>query len=201
MLRLRDIMTTELVTLDPELSLRDAMSTLATKHLSGAPVVSGSTVVGVISLSDLADFAATLPGVPSMREASPEPLDFEIDEDLGEGDEPAGLFYSEMWDDTGADLVERFAESTGPEWNALEEHTVEEAMTRALKALPPDTLVDRAAEFMRREGVHRVLVMDGDALLGIVSAKDIADAVGEHKLVACTYVFNKGAERDERGWE
>ncbi len=42
MLRLRDIMTTELVTVAPELSLRDAMELLVTSHVSGAPVVAST---------------------------------------------------------------------------------------------------------------------------------------------------------------
>ena len=49
MLRLRDIMTTELLTFSPETSVRDAMESLAAKHVSGAPVVAGTKVVGVVS--------------------------------------------------------------------------------------------------------------------------------------------------------
>lgn len=58
MLRLRDIMTTELVTVSPELSLRDAMELLVTSHVSGAPVVAQHRVVGVVSATDLLGFAA-----------------------------------------------------------------------------------------------------------------------------------------------
>jgi CBS domain-containing protein len=58
MLRVRDIMTTDVVTLSPDLSLRDAMALLTRRHISGAPVVSAGRVVGVASLTDFADFAA-----------------------------------------------------------------------------------------------------------------------------------------------
>ena len=56
MLTVRDIMTTEVVTLTPEATLRDAMEALSTNHLSGVPVVSGERVVGVISMTDILSF-------------------------------------------------------------------------------------------------------------------------------------------------
>ena len=56
MLTVRDIMTTEVVTLTPEATLRDAMEALSTNHLSGVPVVAGERVVGVISMSDILSF-------------------------------------------------------------------------------------------------------------------------------------------------
>ncbi|MGH7713105.1 MAG: CBS domain-containing protein, partial [Gemmatimonadaceae bacterium] len=58
-------MTTDVLSVSPELSVRDAMALLASRHVSGAPVVTGGKVVGVISSTDLLDFAASLPGVPS----------------------------------------------------------------------------------------------------------------------------------------
>lgn len=201
MLRLRDIMATDLLTVAPELTLRDAMELLVARHVSGAPVVAGARVVGVISLNDLVTFAASAPGVPTEREEPAEPGDTEAAGEPIEGDEPAGLFYSELWADAGADVSARIAAPSGPEWNALEEHTVEEVMSRSIIALPPETPIDKAAELMRTDGVHRVLVMDGGALLGLASASDIADAVADHKVGTRTFVFGRKAERDERGWQ
>ena len=40
-LRLRDIMTTDALTVTPETTVREAMELLARHHVSGAPVVSG----------------------------------------------------------------------------------------------------------------------------------------------------------------
>ena len=70
MLRLRDIMTTDVLTVSPELTIRDAMALLSTRHVSGAPVVASGKVVGVLSGTDLLEFAAALPGVPSQRPES-----------------------------------------------------------------------------------------------------------------------------------
>src|SRR5215510_1466519 len=64
MLRVRDIMSTEVVTVPPDLTLQDTIELLTTKHVTGAPVVAGDRIVGVISATDLLSFAATTPGVP-----------------------------------------------------------------------------------------------------------------------------------------
>lgn len=189
MLRLRDIMTTEVVTLSPELALRDAMALLATRHLSGAPVVAGGKVVGVISATDLMEFTASLPSLPTSRAEPDEVEDWQIPAlELGE-DEVPEAYFAEMWEDAGADTSTRMSEPEGPEWNALDEHTVAEAMTRSLFALPPGTAVEFAAYRMRAIGVHRVLVMQGDILVGIVTTKDIANAVADRKLTTRTFVF------------
>src|SRR5687767_504781 len=67
MLRLRDIMTREVVTVAPDLSVRDAMELLTSRHISGAPVLSNRKIVGVVSLTDLAELASGSPGVPTER--------------------------------------------------------------------------------------------------------------------------------------
>jgi len=193
MLRLNEIMTRDIVTLSPEHTLREAMSILTSRHISGAPVVSNSAVVGVISLTDLAEFAASDSGVPTER---PEPTEWGDDPapvDLPEGEEPSSNYFQQLWDDAGADVTDRIGAPDGPEWNALEAHVVGEAMTRDVQFLPPEASVQEAAKFMRTAAIHRVLVMANDQLLGVVTTKDIADAVADHKLTNHTFVF--GAPR------
>ena len=108
---------------------------------------------------------------------------------------PASAFFSEMWDDAGADTSERMSSLAGPEWNVLEEHDVSEVMTRTpLVTLPPDADVELAAELMRRDGIHRVLVTEGETLVGIVSALDVAKAAADHRLTRRTYVFNRDGD-------
>jgi CBS domain-containing protein len=204
MLKLRDVMSTDVVILPPEATLRAAMDLLTARHISGAPVVAGHDVVGVISATDLLRFAAAMPGVPTARPGAEPEAD--LDEgaaapDWGPEDQPPAAFFADFWEDAGADVSERFTEVSGPEWDVLEEHTVSEAMNPTILSMPSNTTVDRAADYMRSAGVHRLLVMDEGVLAGIVSTKDIADAVADHKLSTRTYVFGARAERDERGWE
>ena len=46
---------------------------------------------------------------------------------------------------------------------------------------------------MQRVGVHRVLVMEGDALVGIVSSLDLVKAVAARKVPGRTLVFGRPA--------
>jgi len=200
MLRLRDIMTAEVLTVPPELTIRDAMSLFATRHVSGAPVVASGKVMGVVSATDLMEFASSLPGVPSQRPDDDDADEWQrIDDEILE-EEPPIAFFAENWENAGADVSERMSTVGGPEWNALEEHTVAEAMTRDVFWLAPDTAVELAADKMRESGVHRVLVMKDDALLGIVTTRDIANAVADHKLTAHRYVFPPKADLNGGDW-
>ena len=47
---------------------------------------------------------------------------------------------------------------------------------------PPDAPLHTAAQYMGRSGVHRVLVMSSDELLGIVTTMDITQTVARLQL-------------------
>ena len=199
MLRLRDIMTTELVTVSPELSLRDAMELFVAAHVSGAPVMAQQRVVGVVSVTDLLGFVAAAPGVRDESRFDPSLEELETEAELGEGDEPMANWFVDLPTHEASDVVEHINE-TGSRRLTIDrfaEHTVSEVMNDNVCSLPGTTRVDEAADYMRKAGIHRVLVMDDGALVGIVSMKDIADAVADHKLTERTYVFG-GKSADER---
>lgn len=177
----RDIMTDRLVVVSPDLTLRDLADLLATEHLSGAPVVSGSRPVGIVTLDDIISFQASLPVVPTSTESEEPSWDEEPEpepEAQVEG-EPGGAFFLDSWADVGADVAERFAAVRGPEWDLLGEHTVAEAMSRRLATIGAEDPVEEAARRMVAANIHRLLVLDGDRLCGIVTTTDITRAVAE----------------------
>lgn len=204
MLKLRDIMTTDVVTVGPDTTLRDAADLLARHHVSGCPVIEGGKVVGLVSASDILSFAAEQPGTPTER---PVGADWgEWDElspatEAESEDEPPGTWFTDLWSDVGEDVTERMAQVGSAEWNALDEHTVAEVMTRRLWRLGPDEDVERAVALMNARSVHRVIVMDGERLAGVVSTMDIARSVADHRLGARSYVFNNDRDFDGRGFE
>jgi len=200
MVRLRDIMTTELVTVAPELSLRDAMELFVTRHVSGAPVVAQNRVVGVVSVTDLLTFAAGVTAEPDDTRTDRSWEGLESDAEHVEGDEPTASWFVEMRVDEEADVTEHFREmgTRRAEWDRFAEHTVSELMNDNVCSLPSQTRVDEAADFMRNAAIHRVLVMDDGVLVGIVSMKDIADAVADHKLTERTYVFGAAPTFERR---
>ena len=201
MLRVREIMTSSVVSVTPETPVRDAIELLATRHLSGAPVISGGRVVGVVSATDLMTFLAQLPGVPAER-----PAEDELDDDVAIGADEAdseavwqASYFAELWDDVGVNTTTRFESSASPEWDVLADHDVSEVMTRSpIHAVRPDDSAEHAARLMQSESIHRVLVVDGEELVGIVSALDITKAAADHRFSTHTYVFNHDQDFRDR---
>jgi CBS domain-containing protein len=179
MLWLKDIMSTDLLKLTPETSIREAMELLVRRHVSGAPVMDGDRVVGIVTETDLMAFLSAMPGVPTERDSADDVWDGPlIVHDVEVEAEPPSVFFADLWDDAGADVTTRLTSVDGPEWNILEEHDVSEAMTRApIVALSSDAGIEEAARLMGEKGIHRVLVAEGDTIVGIVSTTDLAKVV------------------------
>jgi CBS domain-containing protein len=198
MLRVRDIMTTDVKTLSPQSTLREAMELFAHEHVSGAPVITGGAVVGVVTSTDLLSFAATLRGTPADRDGAPEAdlLSDAAEDERDELDEVAApsAYFSELWESSGEAAAGEARIAGSSEWDALDDHDVSEVMTRDVWTLPSTAHAREAADMMREHGIHRVLVTDDGALAGIVTALDIARATSERKFQNRAYVF--GAGRD-----
>lgn len=190
MLKLRDIMTRDVATVTTDMTVRDAMGVLTSRHVSGAPVIEGERVVGVVTAADLLALVATVPSVP--RSADRPSEDAEPPDrapDIPETSSVRDAFYTELWTEPPPEgSVDEPGEMR--DWSALDEHTVREAMNDAVISLPPDAAVTDAAERIRAAAIHRVLVVDGERLEGIVSVLDIARAVADHRITSREYVFH-----------
>jgi CBS domain-containing protein len=206
MLRLRDIMTTDVVAVTPTTTLREAAELFSARHIGGAPVLDGAAVVGVVSASDILAFVASTPEGErggAGESAEPDEADGWDDRSAWEaGDDPTARFFTARWDDSGSEVVEQFAEGSmgAHEWDALDAHTVAEVMTRDVVALPPSAPVSAAAARMRAADVHRVIVLERGLVRGVVTTTDIARAVADGRAVRRTYVFDASpVERDHDG--
>jgi len=179
MLTLREIMSAEPVTVGPESTLREVADLLASRSISGVPVVSDSgDVVGVVSASDVLAFTANLPGVPLQRD------DLSDWEDLPRTDdeETGADFYTDYWGDAGANVVSRMNGAEGPEWDILDEHSVAEIMTRRLQTMDAGVDVRTAALRMVEARVHRLLVVQEQRLVGVVTTMDMVKAIANGAL-------------------
>lgn len=191
MLRVRDIMTSRVVTLSPSQSLRDAVEALVSYRIGGAPVVDGERVVGVLSAPDILEFESVTPpaeGSPEEEEggdAADGVREWEEDEAL------SSSYFTDWWPDEGPDVAERFASDRGSQWDHLADHTVGEVMSRTICTVDGRTEVSYAAQRMLAAGAQRALVMDEGTLVGILTTTDIVRAVAEHRLTVRQYVFEK----------
>jgi CBS domain-containing protein len=187
MLKVRDMMTSEPITVTPGTSLREAMELFTREHISGAPVSSGGKLVGVISASDLLAFAAAPPEAARGPDAEAEfddlsDMDDDASVELGDDALSDGSFFTDMLNDADTDVDMRFAAMTDPNVDVLDEYTVADAMTTAVKTIGPDESATAAARLMQRTQLHRLLVMEHGRLAGIVSTTDLNRAVAERRL-------------------
>jgi len=192
MLQVRDVMTRDVITVSPEHTLREAMEVLSRNHVTGAPVLSGQSVVGVVSGSDLMEFAAAL---PPLSDAELEPLDNDSVEEEFDGvdddtDAREASWFAARWREESPDVNDRITDAGTSTWTALDEHTVSDVMTRGVVSIRPTVSLAAAADLMRRKRLHRVLVMDGETMLGILSTTDIVAAVADGRLTRTRWVFN-----------
>lgn len=141
------VMQSQVTTLRPELTARDAERILAEHRLSGAPVVDeAGRVLGVVSQSDLVRLDAQPPSTAK-----------------------AGAFFSDVAEYD--DLASLPADESMVRVDAL--------MSRDVVAVAPSDPLAKAARLMRQYGIHRVLVVEGGSLRGIVSALDLLVAIAE----------------------
>jgi CBS domain-containing protein len=188
MLTVGDLMRAGPLTLEPEESLRAAVDVLVASGTGGAPVVSGAELVGVISLSDILAFEADVPRLALYRADAQGIVghgfdgDPDADSSSDDGDAETGRWFTDMWDGESVDAASRFVRSEGAEWNALDEHSVSEVMTRKVVSVPPDMPIREAAAVMDRAGVHRLVVTELGALVGVLGARDIVHALARGEL-------------------
>jgi CBS domain-containing protein len=161
--RARDLMRTEVVTLSPDATIREAVETLQDDKLGGVPVLDGSEkVVGFLSLADIAriehlqgDRVAESRGDRQLANPIGEALEEESvdDEEFGGRDD-----YS-------------------PEM--LGHETVGQWMTRGVVSVPPSATLKEVCATMVRESVHRLVVLERGRLKGIISTMDVVRHLAE----------------------
>ena len=182
MVTLKEIMSSDVVTVTPDMSLKEVADVFVSEHITGAPVVRSERLVGVISTTDLLELEPY--EMRSRAEAPPE-VDWEdwTPVDAGGENEPTSFYFTELWARVGPDALEQFRASDAAETTVLDERTVSDVMTRGVHGLPPGADVRDAAGYMLEHGIHRVLVLENGKLVGMVTTTDVMRAVAQRGLV------------------
>jgi CBS-domain-containing membrane protein len=143
MLTARDIMTREVVTIQPEASVEDLAKLLAEHRIGGAPVLDKSGVlVGVVTQSDLVQRSRDLELPPALNI-----LDLHL--------------FLEM----PSHFKRRLEKLLG--------NRVKDVMTGNPITVAPDTPVNEIARLMTSKGVHTLPVLEDGKLVGIVGKLDL----------------------------
>ncbi len=143
----KDIMTSEVITVSPEMPVEQLAKLFWEKRISGAPVMDGDgKLVGVVTESDLIDQAKRLhiPTAIAVLEA---------------------VIYLER----GRKVEE--------ELNKMAGSTVNDICTHEPATVAPDTPLDEIATIMAEKHLHTLPVMENGRLVGVVGKADIIRAL------------------------
>ena len=143
MLKVKDIMTREIITVSPETEIVNAAKILLEKRINGLPVIDAfGRLVGVLCQSDLVAQQMSIP-IPSVFT-------------LLDGYIPLTIIKR----------IDKEVEKIA----AL---TVKQAMTPNPVTVGPETDIADVAKLMVDKKYHTLPVMEGDKVIGIVGKKDV----------------------------
>ena len=143
MIKAKDIMTTEIITVSPETEITQAANLLLEKRINGVPVVNAAgELVGILCQSDLIAQQKSIP-IPSLFTL----LDGYI-----------SLKTSKRMDKE----VEKIAATK-----------VAEAMTADPVTVDPETDIEKVAVLMVEKNYHTLPVIEAGELVGILGKEDV----------------------------
>ena len=143
MTTVRDIMTTQVITLTPDTSIVDAARTLLEKKINGAPVVDdGGRLVGILCQSDLIAQQKKIP-IPTLF-----------------------TFMDSVIQLSSARQIEK-------QIRKIAALTVAEAMTPEPVTVHPDVTLEAVAALMVDSNLHTLPVVEGARLVGIIGKEDV----------------------------
>lgn len=143
MLNASDIMTTDVITVKEDTSLKDLAKILYKNHINGVPVVDDdSALLGIICESDLIrkDKKLHIPTVVAIFDA---------------------VVYLES------------SKNIEKEFKRISATTVGELYTKKAITVDEKTPVDEIATIMTQKKIYTIPVMDGDLLVGIIGKADL----------------------------
>jgi CBS domain-containing protein len=150
-MRAIDVMTTDVITVDPDMTVQAFATLLAERGISGAPVVDADgRLVGIISEGDLLHRA-------------------EI------GTARRHRVRRRSW------WLDHFASELARDYVKSHARTVKEIMTRDVVTVTEDTELAEVASLLEAKRIKRVPVMREGKVVGIISRANIVRAVGATK--------------------
>jgi CBS domain-containing protein len=148
----REIMTKELYSVEPEMLLSELEWELSNRRIGAAPVIEAGKLVGIISRADIVRRIGFSHAMSDMA------LDYYRSLDGSHaGEKPEDL--------------ELLADQTlGSQMRTLHVH---DAMTTHAVTIEPEASAQEAARLMLERRVHRVIVVEGTQPIGLVSTFDL----------------------------
>lgn len=154
MKRAKDYMKKDVVSFGPHDSVFDVAEVLSKNNISGAPVVDGMKVVGMISVSDIVKFMRVK--VPESNFFTNEPHSLSM---LVAGFVKEGIDFAR-------------------EIKKISKNMVGDFMSKDVVSISPDATLIEVAEVLDKHRIDRLPVIDGKGkLVGIISRTDLLKAL------------------------
>jgi len=153
-MKVKDVMNPNVVFCKPDDTVREAAKVLKVNNISGAPVLEGRKLVGIVSEADLLKLLV-MPEKGNLWLPSP----FEVIE------VPIRELLS--WEDTKKMLSD------------VGSTKVEEMMTKDVRTISSEASVEEASELMIRHRINRLPVMENNHVVGIVTRGDIIEGLAK----------------------
>ncbi|MDJ0788168.1 MAG: CBS domain-containing protein [Myxococcota bacterium] len=158
--KVRDVMVSKVKRVSPETPLTEVERTLLYEHVGALPVVREGTLVGVVSRSDVVKH---LQAVGNQIEGALSAY--------GDGSE------------TAEELAEYRRQVTGAVAADRSKVRVQDVMTTDVVSVGLNATLKEAARLMVDHGIHRLTVVEGGELRGVLSSLDLAGLVADGRLV------------------
>lgn len=161
----RDVMTPDVLTVTADLTLRELARFLVDHEISGVPVVDGrGRLLGLVSLADVVRAAAEeeREGGTAPRKLTTRPP------------EALELLFAE--DDEEPVVEEELADEELAEQPPVR---VADIMSTRLLTVAPVAPVEQIARAMLQARFHRVLVTDGEKLVGVITSMDLVRVLAD----------------------
>lgn len=155
-----DIMQADAKSVAPDAPLLDVERAFIEEQVGGFPVLDDGRLVGVVSRSDI------------VRQLC-------VEQSLSE---EASDYFRQFHEyiDNAEETLTVIAERVG---RRIEHLSVDDVMRRNLVTVPLDASLVEVARHMTERQVHRVLVLDGDRLCGVITTLDFARLVVDARLI------------------
>ena len=186
-MQIKNLMSEDLITVDKDQNLSDALKLLRKNNVSRLPVTNNKELVGIISERDIANKlgSSKYESMPASRlhissvmvkDVFTVPQSMQLEEvaklmlDNGIGSVPV------MDDDKMVGIVSKADFVTLATGIAFDKITVKEIMSKDLVSASPTDRLIHARRLMLESNVGRLPVLDDDKLVGMITSKDLMRA-------------------------
>jgi len=161
MLNVTALMRNHPTTVSPDMSVQNLESLFLSSGFTGFPVVENDRLVGVVSRSDIVRSLLT------ERSRA----------------EQTSSFYASMGPETSNAEIESLDAIAAQVGVRLAHMKVEDVMIRNVVRVESSESLRSVAKLMRDGHLHRLPVVEGDRLIGIITSMDLVGAIAEGRFV------------------